>query len=67
MRICVDAKLEIVKAQQEEAFLAFQQSLLNASAEVSNALFMYCSAKEKTAERTEQMTVNLYHALDGGR
>ena len=49
------ANLEIAKAQQEEAFLAFQQSLLNASAEVSNALFMYSSAKEKTVERTEQI------------
>ncbi len=49
------ANLEIAKAQQEESLLAFQQSLLNASAEVSNALFMYSSAKEKTAERTEQI------------
>lgn len=41
------ARLKIAKAQQEEAKLAFQQSLLNAGSEVSNALYQYQSASEK--------------------
>lgn len=49
------AKLKIAKAQQEEAKLAFQQSLLNAGSEVSNALYQYQSATEKTAARKMQV------------
>jgi multidrug efflux system outer membrane protein len=47
--------LKIAKAQQEEAKLAFQQSLLNAGSEVSNALYQYQSASEKTASRKLQV------------
>ena len=49
------ANLKIAKAQQEEALLAFQQSLLNAGSEVSDALYMYESAKDKSQHRTEQI------------
>ena len=49
------ARLKIAKAQQEEAKLAFQQSLLNAGSEVSNALYQYQSASEKTASRKLQV------------
>lgn len=49
------ARLKIAKAQQEEAKLAFQQTVLNAGSEVSNALQQYQSATEKTAARTMQV------------
>lgn len=49
------ARLKIAKAQQEEAKLAFQQSLLNAGSEVSNALYQYQSASEKTTSRKLQV------------
>ncbi len=42
------AQLKIAKAQQEEARLAFQQSLLNAGSEVNDALMKYQTAKEKS-------------------
>ncbi|MGM9759929.1 MAG: TolC family protein [Parabacteroides sp.] len=40
-------QLKIAKAQQEEASLAFQQTLLQAGAEVNEALVAYQSSKEK--------------------
>ena len=49
------AKLKIAKAQQEEALIAFQQSILNAGSEVSNALVQYQTAEEKLAQRKEQI------------
>lgn len=49
------ANLKIAKAQQEEALLAFQQSLLNAGAEVSNAMYQYESAKDKQLIRSAQI------------
>ena len=49
------ARLKIAKAQQEEAKLAFQQSLLNAGSEVSNALSKYQTTSEKTAARKLQV------------
>ncbi|WP_418991348.1 TolC family protein [Alistipes sp.] len=49
------ARVKIMKAQQEEAKLAFQQTLLNAGAEVNNALTQYQSARAKTDLRTEQI------------
>ena len=49
------ARLKIAKAQQEEAKLAFQQSLLNAGSEVSNALFLYQTTAEKTSARKFQV------------
>ena len=42
------AQLRIAKAQQEEASLSFQQTLLNAGAEVNDALTAYQSSKLKT-------------------
>lgn len=50
------AQVEIAKAQQEEARLNFHQSLLNAGSEVSNALYQFHSAGEKSGERTHQIT-----------
>ena len=49
------ARVKIMKAQQEEAKLAFQQTLLNAGTEVNNALTQYQSARAKTDLRTEQI------------
>ena len=49
------ARLKTAKAQQEEARLAFQKSLLSAGNEVSDALFQYNSAAEKEAFRKEQI------------
>lgn len=42
------ANLRIAKAQQEEALLAFWQSLLDAGAEVNNALMQWQTARQKT-------------------
>lgn len=41
------AQLKIAKAQQEEAMLSFQQSLLNAGSEVNNALVQCQTARGK--------------------
>ncbi len=49
------AQVKIAKAQQEEARLAFQQTLLNAGAEVNNALTQCQSAREKVVLRTQQV------------
>lgn len=49
------AKLKIAKAQQEEAKIQFQQALLNAGNEVSNALDLYQACIEKTAARDMQV------------
>ena len=49
------ARLRIAKAQQQEALLAFQQSILNAGAEVSDALYQYHTANGKTIERDKQI------------
>ncbi|MGN1232307.1 MAG: TolC family protein, partial [Candidatus Cryptobacteroides sp.] len=40
-------KLKISKSQQQEALLGFQQAILNAGAEVNNALSQYQSALER--------------------
>lgn len=42
------ANLRIAKAQQEQALLTFQQTLLNAGVEVNDALTVYQTCKEKT-------------------
>ena len=47
--------MKIAKAQQEESLLAFQQALLNAGAEVNNALVQSQSARAKTDLRTRQI------------
>ena len=49
------ARLKIAKAQQEEALLSFEQSILNAGAEVSDALNLYQTAESKLAERQKQI------------
>ena len=49
------ARVKVMKAQQEEAKLSFQQTLLNAGAEVNNALSQYQSARSKTELRTRQI------------
>lgn len=49
------ARLKVAKAQQEEALIAFQQSILNAGQEVSNALTLYQTAEEKSIERKKQI------------
>lgn len=49
------AKLRIAKAQQEEAKLSFQQAVLNAGSEVSNALYQYQSTTEKAEARKMQV------------
>ena len=49
------ARVKIAKAQQEEAKLAFQQALLNAGAEVNNALTQVQTARAKTNTRREQL------------
>lgn len=49
------ARLKIAKAQQEEAQIQFQQALLNAGNEVSNALDQYQTCTEKAAARNIQV------------
>lgn len=49
------ARVKIMKAQQEEAKLSFQQALLNAGAEVNNALSQTQSARAKTDLRKQQI------------
>lgn len=49
------ARLKVAKAQQEEALLNFEQSILNAGSEVSNALFQYQTAAEKSVSRQKQI------------
>lgn len=57
------ARLAVAKAQQQEAFYNYQQSLLNAGEEVSNALYAYQTAVEKQASRTYQVSA-LEKAVD---
>lgn len=49
------ARLKVAKAQQQEALLNFQQSILNAGIEVNNALFQYQTATQKSVQRTMQI------------
>ena len=49
------ARLKIAKAQQEEAMLAFEQAILNAGAEVSNALSEYETATQTLEQRILQI------------
>ena len=49
------ARLRIAKAQQEEAMISFEQSLLNAGSEVSNALTQYQTAQDKIIQREKQI------------
>ena len=50
------AQLKIAKAQQEEASLAFQQSLLNAGSEVNNALTQWQTARGRIQLAGQQIT-----------
>ncbi len=50
------ARVKIAKAQQEQSKLSFQQTLLNAGAEVNNALTQCQSARAKSGLRQEQIT-----------
>lgn len=43
------ANLEVAKAQQQEAQIAFQQKLIDAGAEVNNALLQWQTAKKRLA------------------
>lgn len=49
------ANLKAAKAQQEIAAINFQQTILNAGQEVSNALYEFQSCKEILAQRTRQI------------
>lgn len=56
------ANLKIAKAQQEEALLTFQQSVLNAGAEVNNALVQWQTARKRIL-LDEQQVVSLRSAF----
>jgi multidrug efflux system outer membrane protein len=49
------ARLKTAQAQQMEALNAFQQSLLTAGSEVSNALYAYQTAVEKDTARVKEI------------
>lgn len=49
------ARLKIAKAQQQEAMLGFEQAILNAGADVSDALSLYESANQKLIQRNQQI------------
>lgn len=49
------AQLKIAKAQQQEARLSFEQTLLNAGVEVNEALVQYQTAREKAAFYDKQV------------
>lgn len=49
------AQYRISKAQQEEAALAFQQTILNAGSEVNDVLIAYQTSKEKTTLYDKQI------------
>lgn len=49
-------RLEVARLQQQEALLNFQNTLLNAGREVSNAMSLHETALEKIAIRTNQVT-----------
>ncbi|RYD87472.1 MAG: TolC family protein, partial [Sphingobacteriales bacterium] len=48
-------RLEVSEAQQQEAFLGFQNTVLNAGREVSDALSLYQTAVEKIGIRSNQV------------
>jgi len=56
------AGLKVAKAQEEQAYIAWQQSILNAGSEVSNALKLYetsAQLAEIEAERTATLEANV--------
>ncbi|WP_158796458.1 TolC family protein [Pedobacter sp. L105] len=48
-------RLRVAKAQYEQYVLTFQQTVLGAGQEVSNALYNYQSAKNKIITRNQQL------------
>lgn len=57
------ARLKTAQAQQQQAFYAFQKTLLTSGAEVSNALYAYQTANEKEETRAKQIA-SLTKAVD---
>jgi multidrug efflux system outer membrane protein len=57
------ARLKTAQAQQQEALYNFQQTLLTAGQEVSNALYAYQTAMEKDDARSKQIAA-LIKAVD---
>lgn len=57
------ARLKIAKAQQEEACLAFQQTLLNAGSEVNEALVQVQTARDKS-DLYDRQVQSLYQAYE---
>jgi multidrug efflux system outer membrane protein len=57
------ARLKTAQAQQMEALNSFQQSLLTAGSEVSNALYAYQTGVEKDTSRTKEVAA-LTKAVD---
>lgn len=57
------AKLEVAKAQEQEARLQFRQALIDASMEVSNALITYDAELQKEVARDKQI-LSLYNAVE---
>ena len=61
------AGLKVAKAQQEQAFNNFQQTVLSAGSEVSNALVLYNSSNEKSeyeAKQVESLKKNVEYTKD---
>ena len=61
------AQLKVAKAQQEQAFNTWQQAVLSAGSEVSNALVLYNSSEEKSKleqKQIESLTKNVQYTKD---
>lgn len=61
------AQLKVAKAQQEQAFNTWQQAVLSAGSEVSNALVLYNSSDEKSKleqKQIESLTKNVDYTKD---
>ena len=49
-------RLEVAKSQQQQAYLGFQNTLLTAGQEVSDAISLYQTAMDKVSVRSNQLT-----------
>lgn len=61
------AQLKVAKAQQEQAYNTWQNAVLAAGSEVSNALVLYNSSDEKSkleAKQVESLTKNVEYTKD---
>ena len=61
------AGLKVAKAQQEQAYNSWQQAVLSAGSEVSNALVLYNSSDEKSKleqKQIESLTKNVEYTKD---